>query len=304
MKNDTKTTTVKKENTPVVVPTAQDTKEVATTGPTAVGAAVEFDYSQDAGLGMEGTDKSSFAIPFIAILQGQSPQIETVEGAKPGLFINTVTNQLFKEMYVIPCAYQRRFLRWAPREEGGGYRGDYSPVDVELGKVEGAALNDEGRYMIGKDELKDTRNHFVLAQSATGGFQRALISLSSTQIKKSKRWMSQIQGIEMKDAKGKTFNPASFMFMYKLSTVKEENNKGSWYGLLVELVMMQHPTETVEHPSVKDMRVPRMVPRPVGDELYLLGKAFHQNVVKGEIEIAPPQDDLDVDGAPGKDGKF
>ena len=66
------------------------TTAVAEAKKTAV--AMPLDFSADAGMGMEGADKSSFAIPFITMLQGLSPQLETVEGAKPGLFINTITN--------------------------------------------------------------------------------------------------------------------------------------------------------------------------------------------------------------------
>lgn len=234
-------------------------------------AVMAADFAADAGLGMEGADKASFAIPFISILQGLSPQIETVEGAKPGLFINTITNEVFKEVLVVPCAYQRRYLRWAPRAEGGGYKGEYNPIDVETGKTENVTTSAEGRLMIENDELKDTRNHFVLMQTESGAWQPALLSLSSTQIKKSKRWMSRIQGIEMRNAQGKPFNPPSFSHVYRLKAVKEENSKGSWWGLDIELE------------------------EPVGDaDLYTKAKAFHNSVASGDIEVAPPQADVEA----------
>jgi len=231
-------------------------------------AGLMADMMADAGAGLEGTDRSSYAIPFLTILQGLSPQLETVDAAKPGKFINTITNEVFTEVLVVPCAYQRRYLRWAPRSEGGGFKGEFNPVDVETGKVDGVTTNSEGRLVIGSDELKDTRNHFVLAQTAEGVWQPALLSLSSTQIKKSKRWMSRIQGIELKAPNGKTFVPPSFSHVYKLTTVKEKNNKGEWYGLEVELVS------------------------PVSDpELYAKAKAFHAQVVAGDIEVQQPVQD-------------
>lgn len=243
-------------------------------------AVMAADFAADAGLGMEGADKSSFAIPFIAILQGLSPQLETVDGAKPGLFINTITNECFKEVLVVPCAFQRRFLRWAPRSEGGGYKGEYNPVDVETGKIAGVTTNAEGRLMLENDELKDTRNHFVLMQTESGAWQPALLSLSSTQIKKSKRWMSRIQGIELRTAQGKPFNPPSFSHVYKLSAVKEENSKGSWWGIEIDLV------------------------EPVSDaELYQKAKQFHNSVAAGDVEVAPPQPQPDVESS-GSDDRF
>ena len=95
--------------------TKKTTTEVAVAETNTALAVMAADFAADAGLGMEGADKSSFAIPFLSILQGLSPQLETVDGAKPGLFINSITNEVFKEVLVIPCAFQRRFLRWAPR---------------------------------------------------------------------------------------------------------------------------------------------------------------------------------------------
>jgi hypothetical protein len=100
--------------------------------PAAKGGAVQtsLNFATDAGKGLEGTTKSDFAIPFLSMLQSNSPQVETLKGAKAGMLVNTITNELFDEAIVIPCAYQRRFVRWAPRSAGGGYRGDLSPLDV------------------------------------------------------------------------------------------------------------------------------------------------------------------------------
>jgi hypothetical protein len=245
-----------KKETTAVATTTEKTNALAVMG---------MDFAADAGMGMEGVDKDSFAIPFIALLQGLSPQLETVDAAKPGLFINTITDEVFKEVLVVPCAYQRRYLRWAPRSEGGGYKGEYNPIDIETGKILGVEKDADGRLRLEGDELKDTRNHFVLMQSESGAWQPALLSLSSTQIKKSKRWMSRIQGIELRTAEGKAFNPPSFSHVYKLKSVKEENSKGSWWGVEVELV------------------------EPVADpELYLRAKEFNKQVAAGEVKVQEP----------------
>lgn len=269
----------------------QNTTEVAVAQNTAVGFPIDF--AADAGLGMEGADKSSFAIPFITMLQGLSPQLETVEGAKPGLFINTITNELYSEVLVVPCAYQRRFLRWAPRSSGGGYKGEFNPIEVETGTLPGLKLMN-GVYLMDVpegapafdpkgaplyDHLSDTRNHFVLAKNASGSWQPALLSLSSTQIKKSKRWMSLIQGVEM-EAQGRRFNPPSFSSIYRLKPIKEENAKGSWWGIEISRVGF-----------VED------------GELYGRAKDFHGQVASGAVEVAPPAQEAPVE-AGGGDERF
>ena len=90
------------------------------------------------GAGFEDTDADDYAIPFVAVLQKGSPQVDPddgayINGAKPGLFYNTVTGELFKDITVIPCARRREFVEWVPRDEGGGLIGRHDPdSDVVL----------------------------------------------------------------------------------------------------------------------------------------------------------------------------
>jgi len=233
-----------------------------------------MDFAVDAGQGLENTDKQSFAIPFLVVLQGLSPQLETVKGAKPGMLLNTITDELASEVEVIPCAYQRRFLRWAPRISGGGYGGEYDPIEVETGQVADTELK-EGRWQFSNgDELRDTRQHYVLMSANGDSWQPALLSLSSTQIKKSKRWMSRIQSLEMTTTGGETFTPPSFSHRYKLTAVREENSKGSWHGIAIELVGPLNNSAT-----------------------YRRAKTFHDTVVSGDVETQHPQSDA-VDEIP------
>ena len=238
-----------------------------------------LDFSADAGKGLEGADKSAFAIPFLILLQTNSPQLETMREARAGMMMNTITGELFEKIKVVPCSYQRRFIRWAPRSQGGGFRGMYAPEEVETGHVEGCQLIDGTYYMDvpkgaspvdkeGKpayDHLADTRGHFLLAQNGEGQWMPALLSMGSTQIKKSKRWMSLISGIELKDKQGRAYNPPSFSHTYVISTEKEENAKGSWYGYVV----------TLDGPVVDPA-------------LYTAAKNFYDSVKEGKIEATPP----------------
>lgn len=253
-----------------------------------------IDFSADSGKGMEGADKSAFAIPFLIMLQTNSPQLETVPDAKAGLLMNTITNELYEEIKVVPCSYQRKFIRWAPRSQGGGFKGMYQPEEVETGKLEGCLLHEGTYYMDvpkgaspvdkeGKpayDHLADTRGHFVLAQNGEGGWMPALLSLGSTQIKKSKRWMSLISGIEMKDSQGRAFNPPSFSHTYLVTAEKEENAKGSWWGVNI----------TLDGPVVDP-------------QLYRAAKQFYESVREGKVEATPPPSG-EEEGQSTTSGKF
>lgn len=236
--------------------------------------AIGLNFEEDAGAGLEEADRSSFAIPFLSLLQALSPQVAegTVEGAKPGLFINTITNELYKEALLIPCHFQRRFLRWGSKLAGGGFKGDYSPAEVETGLLEGIKKVD-GKYLIGdeekderKDELKDTRLHFVLVQSESGDWQPALLSLSSTQIKKSKKLMMRIHELKKQRADGTSYTPASFSHIYKARSVQEKNVHGSWFGVEFDIVGEVQEAET-----------------------YMKAKELYRVSSSGEIEVSHPE---------------
>ena len=81
----------------------------------------------------------------------------------------------------------------------------------------------------------DTRNHFCLFIHPDSGMaQPVIISLTSTQIKKSKNWNHIANNIVMKGANG-NFKPPLFSHVYDLSSVGESNDSGAWKGLKVEL---------------------------------------------------------------------
>ncbi|HET8689506.1 MAG TPA: hypothetical protein VFM18_23085 [Methanosarcina sp.] len=261
------------------------------------GLPVQMDFMADAGMGMEEADKSSFAIPFIIVLQANSPQLEKLDDAKAGMLMNSITEELFKSgegVHVIPVSFQRRYLRWSPRSSGGGYKGEYNPIEVETGKIPGMSIH-RGMYLMdvpegvtnpfdadGRplyDHLSDTRNHFILFQTKEGSWQPALISMASTQIKKSKRWMSRIQGVELTDPKsGRKFNPPSFSHVYLIKTELESNQKGKWYGL--------------------DINMAGAVTDP---QLYQKAKDFNAQVMAGKVEVSQPADEADTTGNSGDD---
>ena len=92
----------------------------------------------------------------------------------------------------------------------------------------------------GKDRLpngnyiEDTGNHFVMILDKDLNVEeQALITMKSTQKKKSKMWNSMIQSRRMQGKKG-LFNPPSFSQVYKLSVARESSKDYTWGGWVVE----------------------------------------------------------------------
>lgn len=198
-------------------------------------------FANDSGSGFEEADSSAYAIPFIQILQSGSPQCKKsdgayIKGASEGMLYNTVTQEMVDGdagLTVIPVHYTQRFNEWAPRETGGGFVGEHAVDNLPLTTKDerGRDVTEAGNLLV------DTRNHYVMIVGADGSLSPALVSLSSSQLKKSRQWMSKMQGIKIKHPETGAFNTAPmYSRLYKLKTVPESNDKGSWFGYSVELI--------------------------------------------------------------------
>lgn len=259
--------------------TEKETALPATAANTAVATMDMSMFAEDAGAGMEGATAESFAIPFLSVLQKGSPQVDeasgvAIEGAKAGMLFENVTGKMFDGkvgVTIIPCAYRRVFLRWAPKgSDGAGFKGELAPEKVAEMRARGEISELDGKLYIPMpdgtvsdkkcDRISDTRNHYVLlVDDATGAWKEALMSLTSTQIKKSKMLMSALASVKVQGASG-LFTPPTFANTVRVLTTPESNDKGTWFGLKFELS--------------------GQVTRP---ELYAAAKAFHSSVAKGTV---------------------
>ena len=190
----------------------------------------KIDFAADAGIGLEQMHARDLAIPFFTLLQKTSPQIEDIESAKPGMIYNTVTSELNNSIDVIPCGYKRCLVEWVPREKGGGYVG----VHEVNSDIANKPRNDRGEIVLDNGNiLVETAYHFILVGDK---LETAVISMTSTQLKKSRRWNSLQFGLKVSNGNGEMVTPASFSHIYKLSSVAEKNDKGSWHGWNIEVL--------------------------------------------------------------------
>ena len=226
------------------------------------GALATFDMEADAQQGAQNISQEDLALPFLKILGQLSPEVNKrdgkyVEGAEPGKIINTVTNQLFDEVNVVPCHYKRQYIEWQDRGQSTG-----APVAIH--DADSDIISQTTRDKSYKDRLPNgnyldnTANHFVLQLGDTP--QSALISMKSTQLKVSRKWNSMMMGLKMQGKNG-LFTPPTYSHIYKLKTVQMSNDKGTWFGWDVEKV------------------------GPVTNKgIYEMAKSFAISVGKGEVE--------------------
>jgi hypothetical protein len=211
-------------------------KAVAKTAKTEVAALDMSMFQDDANKGMENLGQEDLALPFLKVLSGNDPILDENEEARKGDIYNTVTGVIYKGksgIRVVPCAYQRRFLQWAPRGVGSG-----APTNIyEPGQARPQTERDKDKNGDNKDYLTDgsgeyieeTHQHFVFVLNKDGSAETALISMKSTQLKKSRKWNSMMASRSMMGSNG-AFTPPRFSHIYHLKTIGEENSFGSWHG--------------------------------------------------------------------------
>jgi hypothetical protein len=219
--------------------------EVATTKP--AGAVATYDYAAFAGAGFEQTTAADFKPSFLRILHGTSPQIETVEGAKPGLIIDTITNEVFTEVVAIPCAAEHVFAAWKPRDpQGGGSGGDAfggifklddPSIQAALAKVGKYERGDDGKIVlpeIEKDgaiyQLIETRYFHCIQVRPNGSLVPVTLAFSSTGHKPATSWLTMMNNEQMVMPNGELKPLPFFAHAFKLGVNKTERGTLRWYN--------------------------------------------------------------------------
>ena len=220
-------------------------------------------FEADAGQGIANIKQEDLALPFLKVLGQLSPEVNTrdakyVKGAQPGMIINTVTNELYdgeKGIDVLPVYYKRQYIEWQDRGESKG-----APVNIyDAGDDIPKTTRDKGNKdrLANGNYLENTVSHFVILLGKTP--TTALISMKATQLKISRKWNSMMMGIKMQGKTG-LFTPPTYSHIYKLRTVQQSNDKGTWFGWDVSKV------------------------GPITDKgIYQIAKGFSNNVAKGAV---------------------
>jgi hypothetical protein len=244
--------------------------EVATAKNTALSADLLDDMMLDAGEGA-AFSADEMQIPFVRLLQALSPQLnkkkaEYIDGASSGDAFNNVTGQYWdgeQGLTVIPCYQTTKYLEFTPREMGGGFRGEINPNNPVLQQTTRSGSKE---ILPNGNELVKSDQHFCLIVDEDGGFQPAVIDMKSTQLKVSRRWKTQIAMQKVTLPDGRKVTPPVFATMWKLRSVEESNDQGSWSNWAVEKVGL-----------VEDRN------------LYQEARSFRKSIEAGEVKAAPDE---------------
>lgn len=228
------------------------------------------EFEKVSGTGFENITAGDLAIPFYGILQALSPQVkkgpQRIDGAEEGSIYNTVTQSVTpgdQGITVIPCGYMKRWVEWVPRDAGGGFVGQHERQPEGVKQVTTA----EGRIknvLPNGHEIIETAYFFILRILPTGGVERAIIAMSSTQHKAAKKWVKMQMDFVIQ-SNGKTINLPGYAQIYTLTTKMESKGNNSWAGW-----------DICAASAIKD--------KALFDE----AKAFHKFILEERPTFAPP----------------
>lgn len=194
-----------------------------------------------AGQGFEGMTAGDFPVPFIKLLTNGCPETmeggkSYIEGAKPGMFLNTSTRELYKTLDVIPVKYEPMWTEWKPNR--GDFVARHAPNSIPvIGDPYTGMKTKEG------NDVVDNMVYYVLI---AGQLKKGLhvISLRGSGIRHGKNWNRMIADLCLPKDPSKpesasnpygtkaTGKPCPFFGgVWRLSLHFNENSEGAWWTL-------------------------------------------------------------------------
>lgn len=188
-----------------------------------------------AGQGLNDLDNSDRSVPFLKVLEKNSPEIETVEGAKPGMIIDTATSRLYDSIRFVPATREHVFVEWVPIDAGGGLVASY-PADSAIAKW---AQGQRGKISLknGHDLVETFYLFGILLPEEDDDETEAkpvVIAFTSTRIKTYKSIVNRSDSIMLLGAGGRKFKAPWFCHVWRLGTDKKVDGAQSWYVFTAE----------------------------------------------------------------------
>lgn len=229
-------------------------------------------YADYGDLGFEDQTQDDYSIPFLGVLQSNSPICSDEDsGARPGMIINTVTGELYSSkdgVAFVPAATVHNFVEWKPRDAGGGFVAQYDLEDPVVLKA--TAGHTVGKIILPNgNELIETYSVYGLIVGPDGAAP-AVVAFTSTKIKKYKRWMTQARTVQIDVGGGRRVKAPLPAHRYRLKTVKEKNTKGEFFNFDIGF-------------DGANALEARLGPK---DEIFIAARDLNDMVREGRVKVA------------------
>ena len=178
----------------------------------------------DEGLGNENVGAEDLAVPRISLLQSLSPCVveQSIPGAMPGLLLNTVSEELFKTLYVVNLFYLKQYGVFKKKKMGGGFVGNFATEALGVDHLDANDLN------VGDYDILETGRHTVLILDEKGEILTpAEILMKSTNLSVSRAWNANIRT--------EGGGASRFALVWKLGTKLRKGDGFTWHVFDVAL---------------------------------------------------------------------
>jgi hypothetical protein len=175
--------------------------------------------------GFEGASNSTFKTPFLKVLQALSPEVKKsdpkfIATAQQGQFCNSATQQLYDSIEIVVLKLEHSLITWKPNRGGFVGRTNKAQESSVVVQKDGVKKWDEGG-----NSVMDTIEFFCL--NINNPSDIFILSLSAASFKHARTFATRLRLLQ---ADGKLVN-VTWAGVWKISTVEESNEKGSWYTI-------------------------------------------------------------------------
>lgn len=191
-----------------------------------------------AGASAKQLTATDYALPFLKILQGLSPELERtnsafIPGASIGDLVNSVTRELYqgdKGVRIVRCNFAKKFIEWRPRETGGGL----VKISATKAEAEAAKTPNAGPVFNPKidTEIIETAEIGCLIETSAGWLP-IILAWTKTKLKVARLWATRWGGETFQKYGFASDNPSAAIdfpeLMWQLTTRSEKNAKGTFY---------------------------------------------------------------------------
>lgn len=189
-------------------------------------------YEEYAGEGLDDLGSDDKGLPFFEILQGQSPELDEIEGARPGMIINKATKELFESIRFVAACRSHVYTEWVPREKGGGLVDTYELTHPTVQKARSEKRVGKHELSNG-NELIETFYLYGMVLDADDNPSPAVISFTSTKIAAYKALTTRADSLMFRTKDGRKLKFPWFAHVWSLGTEKKKKDNYSWYNWTV-----------------------------------------------------------------------
>ncbi len=267
----------------------EQTTELATVQRNDSGVVLAADFGDDT-TGFENQTADDISIPFIQLLQDNSPPVKKksdryVPGTEPGFFFNTVTNEFFNGddgfLFQV-CHVDHAVLEWYPRDsdKGKGFvarhecdseyvQAAYKAAGTKFGKI---PVEEKGT------ELQESYSLWGIIPAADGDQPDfAIVSFASKKIRVYKDWNTIVSKFTVANPRtGRKQRPDRFAHLVRITSQFKTDSKGDYFNVVIKPAVKAGG----DAPTLNDhLGASLQTPDTVN---YQAAKAFRDMIVSGQ----------------------